>query len=211
MKISQILNTLQSERDVIVGGACISTELVKYMGDIPVYNFKISCVRQLGDYHGIEVLYANTVAELIEIIHNDEAFSVCPICGEVIEGLKFNDIENGLEFCSKECFTEHLENKAACACEFCEDRESCPMNCTCDALDDSEDEDRDPYLDKDFSEFTPEELENMGGFTGTDFIPDDPLETDDGDYTEDYELQAGKEDFNDEFGEPGEAETGSEE
>lgn len=201
MKWFEIVEELSKEKAVTCGEGCISVVLDMFIGDIPIYKFKVQYFREEDELGFLYTEYASTLEELEDIVNREPAFTKCNCCGELIVGNSFEDMETKELTCSIECFQKnrekHMRAEETCeCCKGCMIDEGCPYHSEEGAGPCFEDED--PLAKKEFSEFTPEEMDSIGGFTGSDFIPSaddfdgfdvaedaaDELETDDGDYSD---------------------------
>lgn len=110
MKWREIFEELKHERKVIISyEAALSVELDSFIGDIPVYKFRVEYLTE--GVAGPVIEYKKTFDELLDLIDREIVFRRCSRCGELITGGFYSNEELNEEYCGVACMTHAMNEQ----------------------------------------------------------------------------------------------------
>lgn len=109
MEWSKILRELSREKIVNVPyEASIAVVVKKMLGDIPIYNFKVSYFEKGC---GLVVEEFDTFKQLVDCTFQHEAFRHCSEDGSLITGTFYTDNSLNKDYCCMECLAKALNRE----------------------------------------------------------------------------------------------------
>ena len=110
MKWREIFEELKHERKVMISyEAALSVEIDSFIGDIPIYKFRVEYLKE--GVAGPVIECKKTFEELLDLMDREVVFRKCSRCGELITDGFYSNEELNEEYCGVACMTQAMNEQ----------------------------------------------------------------------------------------------------